>query len=63
MRAKGFQPTAEDIYSINKASLKDAVMLFDDGCTAELISAEGLLITNHHWVATESDPAPFVRRA
>ena len=48
MRAKGFQLTAEDIYSINKASLKDAVMLFDDGCTAELISAEGLLITNHH---------------
>ena len=48
MRAKGFQLTAEDIYSINKASLKDAVMLFDDGCTAELISPEGLLITNHH---------------
>ena len=48
MRAKGFRLTAEDIYSINKASLKDAVMLFDDGCTAELISRDGLLITNHH---------------
>ena len=48
MRAKGFQLTAEDIYSINQASLKDAVMLFDDGCTAELISRDGLLITNHH---------------
>ncbi|MDE5731203.1 MAG: S46 family peptidase [Alistipes sp.] len=48
MRAKGFQLTAEDIYSINRASLKDAVVLFDDGCTGELVSAEGLLITNHH---------------
>lgn len=48
MREKGFKLTSEDVYSVNKASLKDAVMLFDDGCTAELVSAEGLLITNHH---------------
>ena len=48
MRAKGFRLTAEDIYSINKASMKDAVVLFDGGCTGELISAEGLLLTNHH---------------
>ena len=48
MQAKGFKLTAEDIYSINKASLKDAVMIFGGGCTAELISDQGLLITNHH---------------
>ena len=48
MRAKGFQLSAEDIYSINQASLKDAVVLFDGGCTGELISNEGLLLTNHH---------------
>ena len=48
MQAKGFRLTAEDIYSINQASLKDAVVLFGSGCTGELISPEGLLITNHH---------------
>ena len=48
MQAKGFKLTAEDIYSINKASMKDAVMIFGGGCTAELISDQGLLITNHH---------------
>ncbi|MBE6181589.1 MAG: S46 family peptidase [Rikenellaceae bacterium] len=48
MRAKGFRLTAEDIYSINRASMKDAVVLFNGGCTGELISAEGLLLTNHH---------------
>ena len=48
MRAKGFRLTAEDIYSINKASMKDAVVLFDGGCTGEIVSAEGLLLTNHH---------------
>ena len=48
MRAKGFRLTAEDIYSINQASMKDAVVLFDGGCTGELVSAEGLLLTNHH---------------
>ena len=48
MQAKGFKLTAEDIYSINKASLKDAVMIFGGGCTGELISDRGLLITNYH---------------
>ncbi len=48
MRSKGFRLTAEDIYSINKASLKDAVVLFDGGCTGEIVSPEGLLLTNHH---------------
>ena len=48
MQSKGFRLTAEDIYSINQASLKDAVVLFGSGCTGELVSAEGLLLTNHH---------------
>ena len=48
MQEKGFKLDAEDIYSINQASLKDAVMLFGRGCTGELISPEGLLLTNHH---------------
>ena len=48
MRAKGFRLTAEAIYSINQASMKDAVVLFDGGCTGEIVSAEGLLLTNHH---------------
>ena len=48
MKSKGFKLKAEDIYSINKASLKDAVVLFGSGCTGELVSPEGLLFTNHH---------------
>ena len=48
MQAKGFRLNAEDIYSINEASLKDAVVLFGRGCTGELVSPEGLLLTNHH---------------
>lgn len=48
MQSKGFRLGAEDIYSINQASLKDAVVLFGRGCTGELISSEGLLLTNHH---------------
>lgn len=39
--------SAEDIYSVNKSSLKDAVPHFDGGCTAEMISVKGLLLTNH----------------
>ncbi len=48
MQAKGLQLSAEDIYSVNQASLKDAVVLFGRGCTGELVSDEGLLFTNHH---------------
>ena len=48
MQAKGFKLSAEDIYSVNQASLKDAVVLFGSGCTGELVSDEGLLFTNHH---------------
>ena len=48
MQAKGFKLTAEDIYSVNKASLKDAVVRFGGGCTGEVVSPDGLLFTNHH---------------
>ena len=48
MRSKGFRLTADDVYSINRASMKDAVVLFNGGCTGELISEQGLLLTNHH---------------
>lgn len=48
MKAKGFKLSAEDIYSINQASLKDAVVLFDGGCTGEIVTEKGLLLTNHH---------------
>ena len=48
MQSKGFHLSAEDIYSVNQASLKDAVVLFGRGCTGEVVSAEGLLLTNHH---------------
>jgi hypothetical protein len=48
MQKMGFQLSSEDIYSINKASMKDAIVLFGRGCTGELISTDGLLITNHH---------------
>ena len=48
MKQMGFRLSAEDIYSVNKTSMKDAVVLFGTGCTGELISGDGLLITNHH---------------
>lgn len=48
MQEKGFKLEAEDIYSINKACMKDAIVIFGSGCTGELISPDGLLITNHH---------------
>ena len=48
MRKKGFKLKAKDVYSTTKPSLKDAVMQFGGGCTGEFVSAEGLLLTNHH---------------
>ena len=48
MREMGMRITAEDIYSVNHSSLKDAIVLFGGGCTGEIVSDEGLLFTNHH---------------
>ena len=49
MKKEGLSLNAEDIYSINHSSLKDAIVALDRGsCTAELVSSEGLLLTNHH---------------
>jgi hypothetical protein len=48
MQEMGFKLTASDVYDVNNASMKDAVVIFGGGCTGELISDEGLLITNHH---------------
>jgi hypothetical protein len=48
MHDMGMHITADDIYSINHSSLKDAIVLFGGGCTGELVSDQGLLLTNHH---------------
>lgn len=48
MKAMGMKLSAEDIYSVNQSSMKDAIMHFGGGCTAELVSDQGLLLTNHH---------------
>lgn len=48
MQRMGFKLSAEDVYSVNQASLKDAVVIFGGGCTGELVSDKGLLLTNHH---------------
>jgi len=48
MTEMGLKLTAEDIYSLNNACLKDAVVIFGGGCTGEIVSPNGLLLTNHH---------------
>nr|WP_211829931.1 S46 family peptidase [Porphyromonas levii] len=48
MQAMGMQMSAEDIYNPGKGSLVDAVVQFGGGCTGEIISSQGLVITNHH---------------
>ena len=58
MQAMGMKITADEIFSINHSSMKDAVVLFDGGCTAEIVSDQGLLLTNHHcgfdWIQKHS---------
>jgi len=48
MTELGLKLSAEDIYSINKVCLKDAIVIFGGGCTAEIVSSQGLVLTNHH---------------
>jgi hypothetical protein len=48
MVKKGLKLSKEQLYSINKASLKDAIVIFGRGCTGEMVSNQGLLFTNHH---------------
>ncbi|MEZ5084607.1 MAG: S46 family peptidase [Bacteroidales bacterium] len=48
MQKMGLQLTAEEIYSVNNSSLKDAIIIFGRGCTGEIISDQGLILTNHH---------------
>jgi hypothetical protein len=48
MTELGLKLSAEDIYSLNKACIKDAVVIFGGGCTGEVVSSQGLLLTNHH---------------
>jgi hypothetical protein len=48
MTQLGLKLSAEDIYSLNKACLKDAVVIFGGGCTGEIVSSQGLILTNHH---------------
>jgi V8-like Glu-specific endopeptidase len=48
MKAMGMKLSAQDIYDVNNSSLKDAIMHFGGGCTAEVVSGQGLMLTNHH---------------
>lgn len=48
MQADGLQLSAEDIYAVNKSSLKDGIVHFGGGCTSEIVSDKGLILTNHH---------------
>src|SRR6188472_3291107 len=48
MVKRGLKLSKDQLYNINKPSLKDAIIIFGGGCTGEIVSAEGLIFTNHH---------------
>jgi hypothetical protein len=48
MQKEGLHLTPEEIYSVNNSSMKDAILQFGGGCTAEIVSPQGLIFTNHH---------------
>jgi Peptidase S46 len=48
MVKRGLKLTKEQLYSVNKSSLKDAILIFGGGCTGEIVSDKGLIFTNHH---------------
>ena len=54
MKARGCKLSAEQIYSLNKSALKDAIVIFGGGCTGEIVSPEGLLFTNRSSTTTSS---------
>lgn len=60
MKKQGFKLTPEDLYSVNKASIKDAIVSFGGFCTGEIVSKNGLIFTNHHCgydaIASNSTP-------
>jgi hypothetical protein len=60
MKKQGFKLTPEDLYSVNKASIKDAIVSFGGFCTGEIVSKNGLIFTNHHCgydaIASNSSP-------
>ncbi|MCF8425615.1 MAG: S46 family peptidase [Bacteroidia bacterium] len=60
MKAKGLKLTPEQLYDVNNSSLKDAIVWFNGGCTGEIISSKGLVLTNHHCgydaIASNSTP-------
>src|SRR5215475_5974509 len=48
MVKRGLKLTKDQLYSMNKASIKDAIIIFGGGCTGEIVSSQGLIFTNHH---------------